>query len=202
MNNNSFHGGDKMKSFKENWTVKTVYAYLDLFLKLFPIVILFYIAPAVISLLSIGEMKLSKLDFFNLLSVSEQVSHSEKVLLCIYLIIVDVIILYCIYMILKKLTVFIKNVFENNPFIEENGNHLKYVGKAILLLTVVYHISKITNSSDVISNLSVAVNILTKLSWLISIVFSPYLIIGLFIFVMGEIIIYAAKLKEENDLTV
>ncbi|MDQ7818581.1 MAG: DUF2975 domain-containing protein [Melioribacteraceae bacterium] len=191
-----------MKSFKENWTVKTVYAYLDLFLKLFPIVILFYIAPAVISLLSIGEMKLSKLDFFNLLSVSEQVSHSEKVLLSIYLIIVDVIILYCIYMILKKLTVFIKNVFENNPFIEENGNHLKYVGKAILLLTVVYHISKITNSSDVISNLSVVVNILTKLSWLISIVFSPYLIIGLFIFVMGEIIIYAAKLKEENDLTV
>lgn len=191
-----------MKSFKENWTVKTVYAYLDLFLRLFPFVVIFYIAPIGFSLIGIGEMKLSKLDFFKLLNINEQMSHSEELLTIIYLIIIDVVFLYCIYMILKKITAFIKNVFENNPFIEENGNHLKYVGKVILLLAIVYQISKISSTPDLLPNFSVTINILIKLSLLISIVFSLYLIVGLFIFVMGEIIIYAAKLKEENDLTV
>jgi hypothetical protein len=95
-----------------------------------------------------------------------------------------------------------KNVFENNPFIEENGNHLKYAGKAIIILTVIFHISKIIFSPDFIASISMTVNILFKLSLLLSIVFSPYLIVGLFVFVMGEIILTAAKLKEDNDLTV
>ncbi|MEW6508453.1 MAG: DUF2975 domain-containing protein [Bacteroidota bacterium] len=191
-----------MKSFKENWTVKTIYAYLDLFLKLFPLVILTFIVPPAILLLGFGEVKLTELDLFNLLNVNEHFTHSEKVLLFVYLIVVNLIILSCMYLILKKLAIFMKNVFENNPFIEENGNHLKYVGKAIIILTVIFHISKIISSPDFIASISMTVNILFKLSLLLSIVFSPYLIVGLFVFVMGEIILTAAKLKEDNDLTV
>jgi hypothetical protein len=57
-----------MKSFKENWTVKTIYAYLDLFLKLFPFMILIYIVPSAILLLGFGEVKLTDLDFFGVYS--------------------------------------------------------------------------------------------------------------------------------------
>lgn len=191
-----------MKSFKENWTVKTVYAYLDLFLKLFPLVVFFYVAQVGISLLIFGKMKLSELDFFNLISDIPSMAPSEEILTSVYLIIADVIFLYCIYIILKKTTAFIKNVFENNPFIEENGRHLKSVGKIILLITVIFHLLKIVSPSNALVNLSVTISILIKITWLISVIFSPYLIVGCFIYVMGEVIIYAAKLKEENDLTV
>lgn len=190
-----------MKSFKENWTVKTVYAYLDLFRKILPIVVVFFIILKILPPYE-GKFDLRSFDVFNILDQKVEQTNSGNVLMIVLIIFFDLVIVTGLYMILTHMTKFIKNVFNNNPFIEENGLYLKSTAKIILVLTFVYCSMTIVASPDVDLPVSWAIVILYKAAIFLSIVFHPLIIIGLFLFVIGEIIIHAAKLKEENDLTV
>jgi hypothetical protein len=191
-----------MKSLKENWIVKTVYAYLDLILKLFPILVLIFLFEIIWKAVAIGRTTLEEIDYFKILSNNPALLNSSNIWLVLLILLMDVIILCSLYISLRKLTAFIKNVFEENPFIEENGKYLKFVGIITIILTFIYHLSKVISMPGISLPVSFFTNLLVKLSNLIGIIFNPFLIIGMFVFVIGEIIVHAAKLKQENDLTV
>lgn len=190
-----------MKSLKENWTVKTVYAYLDLFKKLIPIFILLFVILRV-SLPFLGKYELKFFDVFNILDTHFEQTYSENVLIIVLVILFNLVMSGGVYMILIYLTKFIKNVFNNNPFVEENGIYLKSAAKIILALTFIYYSTIILTAKNLDLPMSWIVNFLFKVMMILCIVISPVTVIGLFLFVVGEIIIHAAKIKQENDLTV
>lgn len=191
-----------MKSLKENWSVKVVYAYLDLFLKFLPVLVLIFLFEIIWKGVAVGKTTLEEIDYFNLLSQNQELLNSSNIWLVLLILLMDIIIFCSLYISLKKLTAFIKNVFEENPFIEENGKYLKFVGIITMILTLIYHFAKVISMPGISLPVSFITNLLVKLSNLIGIVFNPFLIVGMFIFVIGEIIIHAAKLKQEIDLTV
>lgn len=190
-----------MKSLKENWTVKTIYAYLDLFKKLIPILVLFFVILKIIPPYQ-GNYELKNFDVFNILDSHFEKTNSENVLMIVLVILFDLLIVTGAYMMLTNLTKFIKNVFNNNPFVEENGVYLKSAAKIMLALTFVYYSTTIITSPNLDLPVSGTIEFLFKVAMILSMVFNPVIVIGLFLFVIGEIIIHAAKLKEENDLTV
>ncbi|PIW69031.1 MAG: hypothetical protein COW08_09325, partial [Ignavibacteriales bacterium CG12_big_fil_rev_8_21_14_0_65_30_8] len=61
---------------------------------------------------------------------------------------------------------------------------------------------KTTSAYIVPMQLSVAIKYLYFIAILISSLFNPYLVVGLVIFVIGEVIVRAVKMKDEQDLTV
>ncbi len=191
-----------MESFKENLSVKFVYAYLDLFLKLLPILVLVFLFEIILNGVPIGRITLDEIDYFNLLSNNPALLNSSNIFLVSLILLLDIVIFLSLYFSLRKLTAFIKNVFEENPFIEENGKHLKFVGIITMLLALIYQLAEVLSMPGFSVPVSFITNFLAKLANLIEIVFSPFLIIGMFVYVIGEIIIHAAKLKQENDLTV
>jgi len=192
-----------MKSFKDNTLIKWVYAYLDLFYKLFPILFVIYFFPL---LINISILKWKSVDVFGLfrqaftdVSALSQISIIYKILIVILNLSIIVIIFYS----LKKLTYFMKNVFDGNPFCESNGKILKLIGIFIVTITIGKRfISVVMISREFNSMISTTYSILMRLVSFLSVLFDPYFVIGLFVVVLGEIIIHGAKIKEENDLTV
>jgi hypothetical protein len=192
-----------MKSFKDNTLIKWVYAYLDLFYKLFPILFVIYFFPL---LINISILKWKSVDVFGLfrqaftdVSALSQISIIYKILIVILNLSIIVIIFYS----LKKLTYFMKNVFDGNPFCESNGKILKLIGIFIVTITIGKRfISVVMISREFNSMISTTYSILMRLVSFLSVLFDSYFVIGLFVVVLGEIIIHGAKIKEENDLTV
>jgi len=192
-----------MKSFKENTLIKWVYAYLDLFYKLFPILFLIYFFPL---LINIRSLKWKSVDVFGLFrqtftdaSALSQIATTYKILIVILNLSIVIIIFYS----LKKLTYFMKNVFEGNPFCEVNGRILKLIGIFIIVITIGKRfISEIMISREFYCMISTTYLILMKVINFLSVLFDPYFVIGLFVMVLGEIIIHGAIIKQENDLTV
>lgn len=85
----------------------------------------------------------------------------------------------------------------------ENGKVLKSTGIIISILAVTVHISKslLLYVYGIDSNLGMTSLMLTILN-IVSVIFNPYMIIGLFVMVLGEIIVHGSQIKEEIDLTV
>lgn len=96
-----------------------------------------------------------------------------------------------------------KNVFDGNAFCESNGHILKLIGIFIIIITIGKRlISEIVISKEFYSLVSATNSILMRIVSFLSVLFDPYFVIGLFVMVLGEIIIYGAIIKQENDLTV
>jgi hypothetical protein len=149
-----------------------------------------------------GNLTVFSFDYFNVFDGNALIKHSSNTLHISYIIFLDVLIIAGIYLALIKLNLFLKNVFNEEPFNIENGKALKTIGIIASLLTIIYYSSILLFHSLDQLPLSTFWIIVSKLMYLLTLVFNPYLIISLFIYVLGEIIIYAAKLKQENDLTV
>lgn len=190
-----------MKSFNENILVKSVFAYIDLFYKLFPLFIIFYFLPIVLTLPTMSGV----IDVFGFFRLEGTDTEAQNLLFWQKAIVL--IFNFCaaigIYISLKKLTSFIKNVFNEEPFCESNGKVLKFVGFFVAGITLVKNLLQEIMlpypTSKLISTFSM---ILMKTANILSIIFNPYLVVGLFIAILGEIIIKGTLIKNENDLTV
>ena len=194
-----------MKSFNENILVKSVFAYIDLFYKLFPLFIIFYFLPIVLTLPTMSGAKPGVIDVFGFFRLEGTDTEAQNLLFWQKAIVL--IFNFCaaigIYISLKKLTSFIKNVFNEEPFCESNGKVLKFVGFFVAGITLVKNLLQEIMlpypTSKLISTFSM---ILMKTANILSIIFNPYLVVGLFIAILGEIIIKGTLIKNENDLTV
>ncbi|MCJ7552669.1 MAG: DUF2975 domain-containing protein [Ignavibacteriaceae bacterium] len=192
-----------MKSLNEKRAVKYTFLLFDLFKKIFPLFIISYIGSLYLSTTMPNKFKISLYDYFRIFRNNNAMLNSNDSLLMIVIILINIIFLISIYFVLIRLTSFTKNVFENKPFIEENGRYLKQVGIIAAILTIIFHLSTILiNPAMDQLPLSKLLLLITKAFFVLSIVFNPYLILSLFIYALGEIIIHAARLKQENDLTI
>lgn len=193
-----------MKSAKYNFLIKTVYAYIDLIYKIFPFFFLIIFLPLLFTFLVQKSIWLSSLDFFHLFTAHNEFirQNTSSFFLVSVVIGFNFVVFVFVFISLKKLRDFIKNVFEGMPFCWDNGKRLKFVGLAISAFVILKHLLTITIASVIFDSPSTTVSLLVSLMGLLSIVFSPYLILGLFVVILGEIIIHGAKLKEEVDLTV
>ncbi len=193
-----------MKTFKENFFVKTSYSYVNLLLKLFPILLIFFCIPLLGYSFS-GKIPVTNLDLFKLFGYQKLAFNVsfQTVVLAIFVLVVNLSVVVALFFGLKRLNDFLKNVYEEKPFIEENGKHLKFIGIITMILTIVIYLSNVfaipADTSEVISPTT---RILILLGNSLGVVFNPYLIIGMIVLVIGEIIVHAAKLQEEIDLTV
>lgn len=191
-----------MKSLKDNSIVKWVYAYFDLLLKALPILFLFMFIQLFVLGRVLGSVDAKMFDAFNLFSVkSNQVSHS-----LIWIITVasfNIIFLIFLYLTLKRLVIFIKNVFDEKPFEEENGKNLKFVGVMVIVLSALSHLAVVVSvQNSIITDLSWETHKLISVTSFLSFAFSPYLFSGLLFIVIGEVILHGARMKQEIDLTV
>ena len=191
-----------MKSFKENTLIKWVYAYIDLFYKLFPLLFLIYFLPL---LLNIPSLKWKSADVFGIfkqsftdVSVLSEISFLYKAVILL----VNISVVAAIYYSLKKLSLFMKNVYNENPFCVDNGKILKFIGGLVVVITIGIRFVFILTSAESFGIYSATNSVLMKAVSFLSIFFSPYFVIGLFVMVIGEIIIHGVKIKEENELTV
>lgn len=190
-----------MKSLKENFVVKTVYAYLDLFYKAFPFFFILFYLPQMF--MPSGYSKLSSLDIFGFFKFMDQINNITT--LHKFIVVgVNLMIAAGVFLSLKKLTKFIKNTFEGNPFCEENGRLLKFVGVLITAYTLLLHIvvgfSIVWLKHDDV--LTSSTKVLVQIISILSIFFNPYFVLGFFVIALGEIFLHGAQIKQENDLTV
>jgi len=184
-----------MKSLKDNSIVKWVYAYVDLLLKVMPVLFVIALSP----FLFFGESNAKRLDFFNLFTALEISDlHSLKWLILISTFNIAVFVFF--YLILKRLIIFIKNIFAEKPFEEENGNNLKFVGGMVIFIAILFHIAGIL--SVVGEKFSLGIEGLVILMGFLSLVINPYIFAGLILVVIGEVILHGVRMKQEIDLTV
>jgi hypothetical protein len=189
-----------MKSLKENFLVKSVYAYLDLFNKAFPFFfILFYLPQTLMPTFLSKQNSLDVFGFFKFMDQTSAITMTQKV----EIIGINLIIAVGIYLSLRRLTKFIKNTFEGNPYCEENGRHLKFVGLLVIIYSLLFNALLAFASWFKQDNLLThATKIMIQIISLLSVFFNSYFVLGLFIIVLGEIILHGAAIKQENDLTV
>ncbi len=195
-----------MKSFKENTLIKTVFALIDLFYKLlFPFFVVINVLPLLLNFPSFSNSNWNNIDIMGLfVTHRDLVPFNEIPLICkITVFISNIAIVVVIYFCLKKINGFVKNVFEGNPFSKENGAILKFVGTMVAISAAVIHIANgfilVRNAIDVRSEIAI---ILMRILNVLSVIFDPLVIIGLFVLVLGEIFIQGSIIKEENDLTI
>lgn len=189
-----------MKSLKDSFFVKTVYAYANLLTWIYPI-FFFFVILGIIGTSSF----FSNADLLGLTGKGENYlnNHWANSEVRFLIVAINLGFLITTYMGLKRLLKFMKNVFEEKPFVEENGKNLKFIGIITMALTIVVHLtSEVSRHVEVTAVVSQTTKFLILLSNSLGVVFNPYLILGMFVYVIGEIVIHAAKLKEEIDLTV
>jgi len=194
--------GKAMNSFHSNRLVQYTYAIINLLKKIFPFYIISVVLMLLIGSINNGNLTVFSFDYFNVFESNTLIKHSSNTFHISYIILLDVLIIAGIYLALIKLNLFLKNVFNEEPFNIENGKALKTIGIIASLLTIIYYSSVYMFHSLDKLPLSTFWIIVSKIMYLLTIIFNPYLIISLFIYVLGEIIIHATKLKQENDLTV
>ena len=192
-----------MKSLKDNTLIKWVYAYIDLFYKLFPLLFLIYFLPI---LLNIPSLKWKSADVFGIFKQSFADISSLSEISFLYktiVLIVNISVIAAIYYSLRKLSLFMKNVYNENPFCVDNGKILKFIGSLVVVITIgIRLIFTVTTPAESFGFVSITNSLLIRVVGFLSIFFSPYFVIGLFVMVIGEIIIHGVEIKEENDLTV
>jgi len=196
-----------MKSLKNNFFVKTAYSYVNMFFLFFPYILFLFLLPMIFGW-PFNSLKthtdIFNVDLFGLFGKEKyitEINFGSFVFLLIILI-VNATIALGIYYGLRRLNKFMKNVFEDKPFIEENGRHLKMIGIIIMVLSTLVFLSKMSSGFLTPLPLAQIVKYLYFIAILISSLFNPYLVTGLVVFVIGEVIVRAAEIKEEQDLTV
>ncbi|MDP4192234.1 MAG: DUF2975 domain-containing protein [Bacteroidota bacterium] len=190
-----------MKSSKEKFFVKTVYAYFNLFTKIYPLILLRIIGNSVSG--KKGQGLFPSVDFFNLFS-NEPEFFSPYIVpwwVSTSIIISNLLVFSLTYFMIIKLNQFLKNSSEENPFIKKNGEHLKVVGIITIILAVFLSLKDVVIKSYLIE-LSLTVRALLMPLNFLMLFFSPYFIIGMFTYMLGEICTKNAKMKEELELTV
>lgn len=195
-----------MKTAKENYLIKTVFAYIDLFYKLIlPFFLIFHVVPLLLIFPNFSKSNWNEIDFLGIFSYERGyvILFNTSVFYKSSVFFLNFIIVVGIFYSLKKLNRFMKNVFEGNPFNLENGKALKSTGIIISFLAITVHIAKsvLFFLYGFENNLGINSYMLTMIN-IVSVIFNPYMVIGLFVMILGEIIIGGYKIKEENDLTV
>ncbi|MGE5683235.1 MAG: DUF2975 domain-containing protein [Bacillota bacterium] len=190
-------------SLKQNFFIKSVYAYTNLFKKLFPVVFIAFLLLQASASMGFGKFDRS-VDFFDLLGSRNDISRNNLPVsfeTWIMIIVANVLCFIVTYIAVIKLDKFFKNVFNGQPFVEENGHCLKFIGWMVIIMTFFLHVK---DSLFISLDLPVSdtVKQLVNLSYLLSVFFNPYLVLGLFCVALGEVIIHGSKMKEELDLTV
>jgi len=196
-----------MKYLKNNFFVKTSYSYVNMFYLFYPYVLFLFLLPMIFGwpLNSLTtHTALINVDLFRLFGKEKYITEINfgNVIFWLIILIINVTIAIGIFYGLKRLNRFMKNVYEDNPFIEENGKHLKMIGIIIMVLSTLVFLSQMSVAFIRPLPVSVGIKYLYSIAILISSLFNPYLVVGLIIFVIGEVIVKAAELKNEQDLTV
>lgn len=190
-----------MKSSKEKLFVKTVYAYFNLFTKIYPLILLRIIGNSVSG--KKGQGLYPSVDFFNLFS-NEPEYFSPNIVpwwVSTSIIVSNLLVFSLTYFMIIKLNQFLKDSSEENPFIKKNGEHLKVVGILTIVFAVFLSLKDVFIKSYLIELSLTTRALLLPLNFLM-LFFSPYFIIGMFTYMLGEICTKNAKLKEELELTV
>ena len=196
-----------MKLLKDNFFAKTAYSYVNLFYLFFPLMIFFLLLPILFNLPfdnQHNQTVLLNVDLFNLFGKEKFITdiNISNVILWIIILIANASIVFGIFLGLKRLNKFMKNVLEEKPFVKDNGKHLKTIGIIIMILSTIIFLSHMTYGFLYPFPVHGIVKYLYFIAILISSLFNPYLVIGLVVFVIGEIIVRASEMKEEQDLTV
>ncbi len=192
-----------MESFKENKIVKYIYGYIQVFsvLLIFALIGFFWF---LYRLFSGDSLKGSTLSSAGLFRFRIPINY-DNLPITFILLLLNIAVCIVFFLVFRKLLQFIINVKNENPFIEKNGYLLKNVGIMLLIIatlnTIVEFINNFIQQNHVIPQ-----SIMQQLGIIIMVpivtVFQPTFVLGLFIFLLGEIIIRGAKIKQENDLTV
>lgn len=196
-----------MKPLKNNFFVKTAYSYVNLFYLLFPYTVFLLLLPKLFGW-PLNSQKihtaLFNIDLFGLFGKEKYITeiNFSSVLLWVIILLINLSVALGIFYGLKRLNKFMKNVYEDKPFIKENGEHLKFIGIIIMVLATLVYLSNMSSGFLYPLPVPLAVKYLYFMAILISSLFNPYLVVGLVVFVIGEIIVRAADIKEEQDLTV
>lgn len=193
-----------MKIPKDNWLVKTSHSYFSLVQKfLFVSVGLIIYRLSEIIIKNSASFDVKQIDVFNLLGYYKTVRTKGDYSLLVFITLLNLAMLVVYYFVFIKLIRFLKNVLENNPFTKENGKYLKTIGLMVVGLS--YFQNAVRELSKPISSYAIETSVwivYAKLTALILYLFDPFLMAGVFLLVIGEIVIRAAVIKQENDLTV
>ncbi|MGA7836528.1 MAG: DUF2975 domain-containing protein [Ignavibacteriaceae bacterium] len=196
-----------MKPLKNNFFVKTARSYVIFFYVCFPLIIiakLFILITTPRMNSQQTSLALPNVDlggFFGNEKFMTDLNYGS-IVLWLFIIVVNVVIIAGIFYGIIKLNKFLKNVYNDRPFTKDNGKHLKVIGILVMILSTLIYLAN--NTTNFLNPLPVSdsINYLNIIGLLISTLLNPSLAIGLVVFVIGEVIIRAAELKEEQDLTV
>ncbi len=195
-----------MQNGKFNYLIKSVYAWIDLIYKIFPLFLIIAFIPMFLNTQSTLNILLRSMDIFKFSKPLEELAKETNYYSFFSLgsLALKVVIFAIVYMCIKKLRNFLKNVSEGNPLCLTNGKHLKFIGISIATLVVFIHfITAIFVAVFAGAGiLSFGVVVLVAAMGMLTVIFNPYFIVGLLVLIIGEILINGAKIKEENDLTV
>ena len=192
-----------MKSLKDNFFVNIARGCMIFWYVCFPLVIIgkliqFIFYPALDS--QQANTLLPNVDLLGLFGNEKFVMqlNFSSVVLWLFVLVVNVGLIAGIFYAIIILNKFLKNVYNDRPFIRENGKHLKVIGVLVIGLSTLAYIVKgidgnlIKHSGVFLYIFATFINLLFRTDW----------VMGLIIFVIGEVIVRAAEMKEEQDLTV
>ncbi|MFH0734872.1 MAG: DUF2975 domain-containing protein [bacterium] len=187
---------------KENFIIKTVCAYVKLFKLLYPVYFILFVVFGIFNYFFTGP-RYADVDFFRLFSNYLNVISEAKISILVFILILisNVIVFTAVYFALIKLFKFLLNVLNGNPYIQENGKHLKFIGVLIVCITIFITLKDAIMARE-IPNIPALTNYLLKFALGLSVFFNPYFVLGLFIIVLGEVIVRGTVMKKELDLTV
>lgn len=193
-----------MKLLKGSNFVKSVYAYFNLFTKIYPLILLRIVGN---SFSGRNDQVLFQIfpsvDFYNLFSNEPELFSPNAVAWWVKaaIIISNLLVFGLTYFMIIQLNRFLRDKYEENPYIRENGRRLKTAGMLTIILAVLISLKDVVLKAYLFDAPLTLRAILIPMNFIMGF-FSPYFIIGMFTYALGEISIRAGKLKEEVELTV
>ncbi|MGE5350724.1 MAG: DUF2975 domain-containing protein [Ignavibacteriales bacterium] len=193
-----------MKILKGRFFVKSVYVYFDIFTKIYPLILLRIVGN---SLSGKNDQVLFQIfpsvDFYNLFSNEPELFSPNFVSWWVKAAIItsNLLVFGLTYFMIIQLNRFLKNSYEENPFIRENARRLKTAGMLTIILAVFISLKDVVLKAYLLDAPLTLRGLLIPMNFIMGF-FSPYFIIGMFTYALGEISLRAAKLKEEAELTV
>lgn len=196
-----------MKSLKNNFFVKIARGYVTFFYWCFPLIVIIkgilLITGSTLNSQQTNTVLLN-VDLLGLFGNEKFITeiNFNNIVFWLFILAANASIITGFYYGLIKLNKFLKNVYEDKPFIQENGKHLKTIGILVMVLSTLVYLTKYI--SEHFYRLPVSENYISLRIFeiLINALLNFNLVIGLVVFVIGEVIVRAAEIKEEQDLTV
>ncbi|MCX6169691.1 MAG: DUF2975 domain-containing protein [Ignavibacteriales bacterium] len=196
-----------MEKSNETKIVKYIHYYLKGFTYLTPLMFFAGYVGIILQFIKNGELIGARFSIFGVsfIRIPKEIifgKTGDALIVLLFALILFLLFMLVLYYALK----FVKNVLNEKLLVEQNGILLKIIGQLISGFAIISFLNELFLSfsafNRILNTWQFIKSLLVLFPTLLLVLLQPVFVLGVFFILLGEILIRASIVKQENDLTV